>query len=318
MSVVFHHNPFVPFDEHDDAGRSNVNGERTDQHISVNDSPSESSGNRRCVPIRDEYLPTAVDAARLRVGARPLPLGQWVSELDADFEPTCVMKRSLIERRADEVIAAIGDVSEECDEVAAGVLASIGQPPSDQFGLDALIDVATRVADDLCILIPDEHGVARLAAGVVCSPNRWRLREKIGGDMASIHRPVARYDTDLNNPVHAMLARIRPERPVWRINWGVSNHPSLFQPETPPVTPDIFPGDLWFRVEWQTLRRLPVTGAILFTIRTYVEKMSDFMEREYAVVHDIGDLINKIPEDVAEYKSIAPYRESLFAYLETR
>jgi hypothetical protein len=318
VSVVFHHNPFVAFDEHDDAGNSDVRGEHTDEKTSLNDSPGESSGNRRCVPIRDEYLPTAVDAARLRVGARPLPLGQWVSERDADSEPTCVMKRSLIERRPSEVIAALGDVDEACDEVAAGVLASIGEAPTDQCGLDALIDAASRVPDDLCILIPDEYGVARLAAGVVCSPNRWRLKEKIGGDMASIHRPVARYDSDLTTPVQAMLARIRPDRPMWRINWGVANHPSLFQPETPPVTPEIFPGDLWFRVEWQTLRRLPVTGAILFTIRTYVEKMSDFMEREYAVVHEIADLINKIPDDVAEYKSIAPYRESLFAYLETR
>jgi hypothetical protein len=28
--------------------------------------------------------------------------------------------------------------------------------------------------------------------------------------------------------------------------------------------------------------------------------------------------VNKIPENVAEYKSIAPYREKLFAYFETR
>jgi hypothetical protein len=76
--------------------------------------------------------------------------------------------------------------------------------------------------------------------------------------------------------------------------------------------------DMWFRTEWQTLRRLPDTGAILFTIRTYVEKLSDFVSRDYAVVHDIGDIINKIPEDVAQYKSIAPYRERIFEYLSSR
>jgi hypothetical protein len=35
-------------------------------------------------------------------------------------------------------------------------------------------------------------------------------------------------------------------------------------------------------------------------------------------VHDIGDIINKIPEDVAQYKSIAPYRERIFEYLSLR
>jgi hypothetical protein len=76
--------------------------------------------------------------------------------------------------------------------------------------------------------------------------------------------------------------------------------------------------EMWFRVEWQTLRRLPLTGGILFTIRTYVEKLSDFMERDEPLVQDIAELVNKIPENVAQYKSIAPYREKIFAYLETR
>ena len=136
--------------------------------------------------------------------------------------------------------------------------------------------------------------------------------------MASIHGPVARYDDDLSTPVNAMLMRLSADRPVWRINWGISNHPSLFQPDIPPATPDMDVTDMWFRVEWQTLRRLPITGAILFTIRTYVEKLSDFMERDYALVHEIADLVNKIPEDVATYKSIAPYREKLFDYLSSR
>lgn len=318
MSIVFHNNPFVPYDEENLLASDDVRKELVDNDRSLTDSPGKSSGNRRCVPIRDEYLPTAVDAARLRVGARPLPIHQWVSDVDADWEPTIAMKKSLLSGRPTEVVAAVGDVSEACDETAAGVLASVGATPSVETGLDALIDAALCVADDLCVLLPDDTGIMRLAAGVVCSPNRWRLTEKIGGDMSTIHHPVARYDIDLENPVHAMMARLRPERPVWRINWGISNHASLFQPYTPPQTPEIDPADLWFRVEWQTLRRLPITGAILFTIRTYVEKMSDFMTRDYAVVHDIGDLINKIPEDVAIYKSIAPYRESLFAYLETR
>jgi hypothetical protein len=115
-----------------------------------------------------------------------------------------------------------------------------------------------------------------------------------------------------------MLIRLSVEKPVWRINWGISNHPALFQPEIPPATPDMHAADMWFRVEWQTLRRLPLTGGIVFTIRTYVEKLSDFMERDHQLVQDIAELVNKIPENVAEYKSIAPYREKLFAYLETR
>jgi hypothetical protein len=174
------------------------------------------------------------------------------------------------------------------------------------------------VADDLCIMMSDADGMPRLVAAVLCSPGRWRLAEKIGGTMASIHVPVARYHIDLDSPVNAVLKRMNVEKPMWRTNWGISNHPALFQPDNPPHTPDMDIADMWFRTEWQTLRRLPETGAILFTIRTYVEKLSDFITRDYAVVHDIGDIINKIPVDVAQYKSIAPYRERIFEYFSAR
>lgn len=303
MSIVFHNDPFTPSDR---------------QETPLNDSPGFVPGNRRSIAIPDGLLPTAVDAVRLRVGARPLDVAQWVSAVDDDWTPTIAMKRALIAERPQEVIACIEGAEEACEEVAAGVLASIGANPSMESGIDALVDAALQVADDLCILLPDENGVPRLSAAVLCSPNRWRLAEKLGGTMGSIHSPVARYEEDLNSPVNSVMMRLNPERPMWRINWGISNHPALFQPDTPPVTPEMDAADMWFRVEWQTLRRLPLTGGILFTIRTYVEKLSDFMERDQPLVQDIAELVNKIPENVAQYKSIAPYREKLFAYFETR
>ena len=303
MSIVFHNDPFTPFDR---------------QETPLNDSPGFVPGIRRSIAIPSDLFPTAVEVVKLRVGARPLDVAQWVSQVDDDWSHTIAMKRALIAERPQEVIACVEGAEEACEEVAAGVLASIGANPSMESGVDALVDAALQVADDLCILLPDENGVPRLAAAVLCSPNRWRLSDKVGGTMTSIHSPVARYEEDLNSPVNSVMMRLNPERPMWRINWGISNHPALFQPDIPPVTPEMEAADMWFRVEWQTLRRLPLTGGILFTIRTYVEKLSDFMERDEPLVQDIAELVNKIPENVAQYKSIAPYREKIFAYLETR
>ena len=303
MSIVFHNDPFTPFDR---------------QPLNSHDSPSSGSGFRRSVAIPHSYLPVPADAARLRVAARPLGLDQWVSELDDDLLPTIEMKRALIDERRDEVVACLPGAEEACEEVARGVMRSVGVVPPDASGVDALVEAALCVADDLCILIPDADGMPRLVAAVLCAPNRWRLAEKLGGTMASIHVPVARYDKDLDSPVNAVLTRLNVEKPMWRTNWGISNHASLFQPDIPPITPDIDIAEMWFRTEWQTLRRLPETGAILFTIRTYVEKLSDFVTRDYELVHGIGDIINKIPENVAQYKSIAPYRERLFEYFSAR
>lgn len=299
--VVSHHDPFVPFDRQPSL-----------------ESPGRGPGIRRSVAVPDAFVPQSSEAARLRVGARPLQTEQWVSGHDDDWPPTLAMKRALVSERPREVIACLPGAEEACDEVAAGVLQSVGEPLSMESGVDALVDAALRVADDLCILQEDIHGTPVLTAAVLCSPNRWRLAEKIGGTMASIHRPVARYGEDLDSPVNSMLRRLSVDRPVWRLNWGISNHPSLFQPDVPPVTPGMDIADMWFRVERQTLRRLPVTGAVLFTIRTYVERLGDFMDRDYRVVHDFADLVSKIPDNVAEYKSIAPYRDRIYEYLSTR
>lgn len=303
MSTVFHNDPFTPFDR---------------PSLFPIESLGSRSGIRRSLPIPTEYLPTAVDAARLRVGARTLPDDQWVSVPDDDWAPTLAMKQQLLRDRYGEVVGYDECAKDACEEAARGILESFNVSPSDQEGIDALIDAAAAVADDLCILIPDENGVARLRAAVLCSPNRWRLAEKLGGTMTQIHAPVARYEEDLRSPVDAVITRLHPDRSLWRVNWGIANHPSLFQPDIPPATPEMNPADMWVRAEWQTLRRLPETGAVLFTIRTFVESARDFFEREYDIVHGFADLISKLPDDVAQYKSIAPYRDALYAYFDTR
>jgi hypothetical protein len=39
------------------------------------------------------------------------------------------------------------------------------------------VSAALHVADDLCVLLPDEDGVIKMRAAVLCSPNRCRLAE---------------------------------------------------------------------------------------------------------------------------------------------
>ena len=295
--TVFHDDPFTPFDRQPDP----------------NHSPGPSPGSRGFRRVPDEWIPGSPQAARLRIGARALDAAQWVSRADEDWAPTIAMKRRLLVERPGEVVAMLPGAEEACDEASAGVLGSVAAQLSSGTGIDALVDAALMVADDLCIL--DGGARPRLVAAVLCSPNRWRLAEKLGGSMSAIHDPVARYDADLSSPVDAMLARLSVDRPVWRLNWGLSNHPALFQPETPPHTPAMDPSGMWLRIEWQTLRRLPVTGAILFGIRTHVEPLADFALRDRALVHDFADLIRQLPDDVATYKSIAPYRHALFDWL---
>jgi len=63
-----------------------------------------------------------------------------------------------------------------------------------------------------------------------------------------------------------------------------------------PVTPST----LWLRTERQTLRRLPRTGAIVFTIRVYQTRIDD-LAKEPGVPGRMASAIRSWPDDVARY-----------------
>lgn len=291
--IVPHDDPYTPFDRH----------------------PAGPGGSGPAEEIPDEFLPRPGGDGRLRVGVRMLDPAQWVSRIDARWAPTVAMKRNLVAERRGEVVAARENSGEACEEVARGIAGSLGLPPPRATGTDALVEAALCVADDLCVLLPDRAGTPVLAAAVVCSPNRWVLAEKMGRAMPAIHAPVARYDSDVSSPVDAMLGRLAAERPYWRVNWGVVNHAALFQPVIPPETPGMAPGEMWLRVEWQTLRRLGESGGVLFTIRTHLERVSGLAGRNPRAAADLGEVLAATPREVAAYKGIAPYRTALCAYL---
>ena len=133
----------------------------------------------------------------------------------------------------------------------------------------ALERAALSVQEDLCVLLPDEHGRLVLAAACVCFPSHWRLADKMGKPAWAIHGPVPRYDDELARKVDTFLDRLRPPAVMKRRNWTIHESADLFAPaRAGDADPAIPPEDLWLRSERQTLRRLPDTDAVVFTIRT--------------------------------------------------
>lgn len=284
--------PFVPFDE----------------------TPAASEARGSCVPVPEHLLPSRSGPARWRVAARALTGDHWVSPVDADWEPTLRMKSHLLATRRGDVALAVPHASAACEEAAADVLASVGAPATRSSGLEALVDAARTVADDLCILVATDDGEHELSAAVLCSPNRWRLADKLGRPMGEVHAPVPRYADEVAGAVESLLSRLTTDRPVWRSNWGVLDVAALFQPVVPPPRPHVSPPEMWLRVEFQTLRRLPRTGAVLFTIRTHLERLGSLARRNPAAVGELGRLVAETPDDVAAYKSILARRDEIVGW----
>ena len=68
------------------------------------------------------------------------------------------------------------------------------------------------------------------------------------------------------------------------------------------------------RVELQMMPRLPISNALLFSIRTYLISLNDLVKNpEWA--RRLHRVIRDLPEPIAEYKGISRYREPLVQWL---
>jgi dimethylamine monooxygenase subunit A len=160
---------------------------------------------------------------------------------------------------------------------------------------------AARLAqEDLCVLVRSD--VWRLQAACVCFPSRWNLASKLGTTLDDIHRPVPSYDVELSRPTNAFFERLKPERSFWRLNWTLIDNPALHQPTSARHSPDGDLDDWFFRVERQTLRRLPVSDTIVFTIRNYVASARSLSDAHAEFGATLLLNLDTAPDDMREYK----------------
>jgi hypothetical protein len=188
----------------------------------------------------------------------------------------------------------------------------------------APLEVAGRLAqDDFCLIEPTEAGPV-LMAGVVCFPTRWRLAEKIGRVLPSVHENVPFYGERLARPVDRFMAHLRPGKLAMRLNWSIVDDPALFQlggkfrgAVDTRVNADNAGEALWLRVERQSLSLLETSGFVLFAIRVHVYPLWRIAQRP-EVAARLAEAIRSLPEEMGLYKSLLPFREALLGYLAGR
>ena len=181
------------------------------------------------------------------------------------------------------------------------------------------LDLAGRlVQEDLCLMSPGPNDTYVLSAGSLCFPFRWELRDKMGLPLTEIHHPVPGYREKLSTPADRYMLQLKPGRPSWRCNWNIVDGPDLYlkvgAPQTG-ITADNAGQRLWIRCERQTLRKLPKSGDVLFTIRTYIRTLST-LENMPALAANLKRALDQIPTEMRAYKSQPPFRAALMDYLD--
>ncbi|MBM3222751.1 MAG: DUF3445 domain-containing protein [Candidatus Tectomicrobia bacterium] len=280
----------------------------------------------------------------LTMGLSPLALHDWIAP-DADLAHDLREKERLLHERHAEVFHALPAAAASSAEVLALLAAHLPERFPTFYRRDGAwleylatgqrwplaagplhpLDIAGRlVQEDLCLMQPLEGMTTYTLVGAsVCFPTRWRLAEKIGTSLGAIHDPVPGYDTELAPSMERLFARLKVERPVWRLNWSLMDDPALFQPtghgqtaRQHHLTAENAGTHLWLRMERQTLRRLPQTGAILFTIRVYVRPLHRLVTHP-AQAAALAATIRTMPPAMQEYKSLTPFLDAVLGWLDS-
>ena len=223
------------------------------------------------------YLPYLAGPPGLAPGLKPIDPARWLLP-DSEAEAWLPEKTVLMRTHRAQVFADTG-VPDAVAETATAVLAVTG--PGSCTWDSPLEDAASRVSDDLCILLPDARGEWMLRAASLVAPTFWSLAEKIGQPLAGLHGTVPDANPDLVSRIARMFDALRPGTVLERFNWTVQASRARFTPRSAPLkamartTPDEAALDLlYFRVERQTISKLPGTGAVLFTIRVCMDPLS--------------------------------------------
>lgn len=217
-------------------------------------------------------------------GIQPLDIVDWVWVDDA-FDRQMLYREYLMKHHASSVLATRSDAHEAVDELLALLVvhlktvdgyavnnAGVIRPDGVLVPLDqwpAMETIGRLGQQDFCVLTKpgDEHV---LQAAALCFPASWCLDEKIGKPMIAIHQPVETYSGLMAKKVQKMFDLMRPEQALWRANCLIYSDPNLYQPRREDIKRQLTGKKRWVRVERQTLRKLPKSGAIVFGIHSFV------------------------------------------------
>jgi dimethylamine monooxygenase subunit A len=149
------------------------------------------------------------------------------------------------------------------------------------------LELCERIVQEDLVLMrpPKEPGESyrMAAAAVVFSFDD--LPQKLGQPVEFIHAPVPGYEKHIRKSMNLTFSKLKVQQPMWRNNWGISPNAELDKPlygsslaqyqrtmSTDGVTEAIIRAK-FLKVEYQTIRRLPKSSYLLFTVNTMVDPM---------------------------------------------
>ncbi|KAJ6035481.1 hypothetical protein N7499_002632 [Penicillium canescens] len=195
---------------------------------------------------------------------------------------------------------------------------------------DPMATAARLVQDDLALMIERPDGEYYLLGGAILLAGFWRLTDKFGMRLSEIHTSgsVPGYESKLEKGMMNFFRRLKPEDPVIRNNYFIQVDDNLAwsysigSEDAETVSWNTAEKNRavechYFRSERQSLRRLPKSGAVVFTIRTYFEPVTEVVKEPF-VPGRLADAVRSWGDDVSRYKGREKYQEVLLEFLDRK
>ncbi|KAF3179172.1 hypothetical protein TWF225_007699 [Orbilia oligospora] len=293
-----------------------------------------------------KYGPTYFVTMGLRKGN----LDDWI-ELDNDYLKFHAIKKERIESRGDSLCKTAPEALDAAIELLELLCDYLPKRYPSMFtktsvGVDNIITnesfnitqrplleepmrtIGRLIQDDIAIMVEGSDGQSYLKSGSIILPGFWKLEEKFNMNLSEIHTSgdVPQFREKLERGMVNFFKRVMPDDMVIRHNYfmqvddGLAWSHSIGPEDSPHVgwftaEKDKVVENHWFRSERQTLRRLPRSGGVAFTIRTYFHPVTEVAKEPY-VPGRLASAIRSWGDDVAQYKGSEKYKSILLNFLD--
>ena len=266
--------------------------------------------------VKPQFFPDQGQTTVLKMGLKPLPISQWIL-VDEDLPQFLNHKLEQRDLWKPMVYQALPESARAQTEFHKLLRQHLVQ--NHGYRLEGIHSLVNRkysltwddpiadlwhcslwIQEDICLLENTGKEYV-LTAASVCSPSNWNMPSKVGQSVETLHNPVPGYKQGMSDRVNKLLSGLKPNKPLQRLNWSIQPGGELFWRSDVNNYEDNT--EKYWRVERQTLIRLPDTKAIVFGIRVFLHSFSE-MSRYPHFNQSIFEIIEALPHVEAKYKNL--------------
>ncbi|KAF2675563.1 hypothetical protein BT63DRAFT_445330 [Microthyrium microscopicum] len=267
----------------------------------------------------------------------------WWVELESSYEERIKQRIELVQQHGSDVLAMQPGSEPACRELMELVLQFLccryphyfSLEDEDTLFVNRILNMSTNlsstspldvmlqhVPEDFALMIREPTtGYYHLRAGIICSSVGWNLGTKIGLRLEDIHKPVPDYKEKMAFSMDRYFSKLPTDSPIQRGSWSFELDQPLYLAPTEPhpsideLSMEEARSRIHFRVDWQTLRRMPVSGAIAFNFKGLFTPLEQFRLEPYVPALALK-ILKEGKDDLLVYKGVRRIEKVVVPVLE--